>query len=142
MAVLLSNQVEISESKDSNLCQITVHIYIRVIFCTFHSNEVPKILKTQRVTAWMVKYCMLKTSVVKQILIYSVGQTYMTGSHTCVLWGLSSSLFFVCMCPKVCGSLWQGFQDGIHLLCYRCQCKLKLVLKRRKERKKRGGSSR
>lgn len=34
-----------------------------------------------------------------------------------------------CACPHcVLSSLWQGFQDGIHLLGYCCQRKLKLVL--------------
>lgn len=30
------------------------------------------------------------------------------------------------------GSLWEGFQDGIHFLCHSCEGKLKLVLYRQK----------
>lgn len=30
------------------------------------------------------------------------------------------------------GSLWEGFQDGIHFLCHSCEGKLKLVLKTKK----------
>ena len=54
----------------------------------------------------MVKDCMLKTSVVEQILIYSDG--HMTGLHQWVCPSASSSLS-VCMCPQCvlaahCGS--------------------------------------
>lgn len=88
----------------------------------------------------MAKYCMLKTRAVtapcvaEQILIYSEGPDI----HDCFVLFLS---LCACACPPVVlRSLWQGFQDGVHLLSDCCQRKLKLVLKRAKgSREKRGG---
>lgn len=88
----------------------------------------------------MAKYCMLKTRAVtapcvaEQILIYSEGPDI----HDCFV-------VFLSLCARACppvvlSSLWQGFQDGVHLLSDCCQRKLKLVLKRAKgSREKRGG---
>lgn len=33
--------------------------------------------------------------------------------------------------PLQNGSLWEGFQDGVHFLCHSCKGKLKLVLQRK-----------
>lgn len=107
----------------------------------FHKIKFPKSFKNLEIKQ-RVKYCMLKTravtapSVAEQILMYSDGKTYITELYECVLRRVYS--FCACACLRCvvgcCSSLWQCFQDGIHLLSYCCQRKLKLVLNRWSER--------